>query len=190
MACRLFGAKPLPEPMLAYCQLDSLEQISMKFESWFYHFHSRKCIWKYRLPKWRPSCPGGDELIVAVLNLLQEIQDISTLFIISQNWHVAGRSTASSWKTRIHAPCIINIHDDVIKWKTFPRYWPFVRGIHRLAVNSPHKGQWRRALMFSLICAWINGWANNRKDDDLRRHRVHYDVIVMHKNWHPDDTRS
>ena len=22
-------------------------------------------------------------------------------------------------------------HDDVIKWKHFPRYWPFVRGIHR-----------------------------------------------------------
>ena len=35
----------------------------------------------------------------------------------------------------------------------FPRYWPFVRGIHRWPVNSPHKGQWRGALMFSLICA-------------------------------------
>ena len=30
-------------------------------------------------------------------------------------------------------------HDDVIKWKHFPRYWPFVRGIHRWPVNSPHK---------------------------------------------------
>ena len=25
-------------------------------------------------------------------------------------------------------------HDDVIKWKYFPRYWPFVRGIHRSPV--------------------------------------------------------
>ena len=33
------------------------------------------------------------------------------------------------------------IHDDVIKWKHFPRYWPFVRGIHRSRVNSLHKGQ-------------------------------------------------
>ena len=32
MACRLFGAKPLLEPMLAYCQLDSWELISVKFE--------------------------------------------------------------------------------------------------------------------------------------------------------------
>ena len=45
-------------------------------------------------------------------------------------------------------------HDDVIKWKHFPRYWTFVRGIHRSPVNSPHKGQWCGALMFSYICAW------------------------------------
>ena len=70
-------------------------------------------------------------------------------------------------------------HDDVIKWKHFPRYWPFVRGIHRSPVNSPHKGQWRGALMFSLICARINGWVNNRETGDLRRHRTHHDVIVM-----------
>ena len=44
-------------------------------------------------------------------------------------------------------------HDDVITWKHFPRYWPFVRGIHRSPMNSPHKGQWRGTLMFLLICA-------------------------------------
>ena len=49
-------------------------------------------------------------------------------------------------------------HGDVIKWKHFPRYWPFVRGIHRSTANSPHKVQWRGALMFSLICALINGY--------------------------------
>ena len=70
-------------------------------------------------------------------------------------------------------------HDDVIKWKNFPRYWPFVRGIHRPPGNSPHKGQWLGALMFSLICAWINGWVNNREAGDLRRYRGHYDFNVM-----------
>ena len=38
---------------------------------------------------------------------------------------------------------------------------------------------WRGALMFSLICVWINGWVNNREAVDLRRYRGHYDVIVM-----------
>ena len=64
---------------------------------------------------------------------------------------------------------------DVIKCKHFPCYWPFVRGIHRSLVNSPHKGRWHGALMFSLIFIWINGG----EADDLRCHRAHYDVIVM-----------
>ena len=58
MACRLFGAKPLPEQMLIYCQLDYREQVSVKFESEFYHFHSTKSIWKCCLS----FCPGVDEL--------------------------------------------------------------------------------------------------------------------------------
>ena len=70
-------------------------------------------------------------------------------------------------------------HDDVIKWKHFPRYWHFVRGIHRSPVNSPLKGQWRGAVVFSLIYAWINCWENNREGGDLRRHRDHYDVTLM-----------
>ena len=45
--------------------------------------------------------------------------------------------------------------------------------------GPPHKGQWRGALMFSLICVWINVWINNREAGDLRRYRVHYDVTVM-----------
>ena len=72
-------------------------------------------------------------------------------------------------------PETVKKQDDVFKWKHFPRYWPFVRGIHRWPVNSPHKGQWRGALMFSLICPWINGWVNNRGAGD----GAHYDVIVM-----------
>ena len=73
----------------------------------------------------------------------------------------------------------VKLDDDVIKRKHFPRYWPFVRGIHRPQVNSPHKGQWRGALMFSVICPWINGWVNNRNAGDLRCHSAHYDVIAM-----------
>ena len=70
-------------------------------------------------------------------------------------------------------------HDDVIKWKHFPRNWPFVRGIHQSPVNSPHKGQWSGALMFSLICVLINNWVNNRGAGDLRHFHAHYDATVM-----------
>ena len=100
-------------------------------------------------------------------------------------WRITPRE-AMPWRncilllvTKKYSDTSSHEHDDVIKWKHFPRYWPFVRGIHRSPVNSPHKGQWRGALMFTLICARINGWVNNREAGDLRRYRAHYDVIVM-----------
>ena len=76
------------------------------------------------------------------------------------------------------------LHGDVIKWKHIPRYWLFVRRIHWSPVNSPHKGQWRGNLMFSLICTRINGWVNNGEAGDLRRNRAHYDVTVMENVVH------
>ena len=83
-------------------------------------------------------------------------------------------------------------YQDIIKWKHFPRYWPFVQGIHRPPVNPPHKGHWRGALMFSLIFAELN----TREAGDLRRYRAHCDFIVMirfydktYKIWkHPQIT--
>ena len=70
-----------------------------------------------------------------------------------------------------------------MKWKHLPLDWPFVRGIHRSPVNSLHKGQWRGALMFSLICVWIIDWVNNREAGDLRCYHAHYGVIVMLKHF-------
>ena len=55
----------------------------------------------------------------------------------------------------IHPQCYL-ASKIVIRMEIFPRYRPFVRGIHLLPVKSPHKGQWRGALMFPLICAWTN----------------------------------
>ena len=68
------------------------------------------------------------------------------------------------------------------KWKHFSRHWPVVRGIHRSSVNSTHKGQCPGALILTLIWARINGWVNNHEAGDLRRHRAHYDVIVVVKD--------
>ena len=75
-------------------------------------------------------------------------------------------------------------HDDVIKWKHFARYWPLAWGIHRSQVNSPHRGQWRGACMFSLICTWINGWVNTREGGEYRCHHAHYDVTGMWNFMH------
>ena len=76
-------------------------------------------------------------------------------------------------------------HNEVIKWKHFLHYWPFVWGIHQSPVNSPYKGQWCRALVFSLIHAWTNGWVNNGDAGDLRHRDAHYDVTVMIRHLSP-----
>ena len=88
-------------------------------------------------------------------------KETSKLFIAGILW---GESTGCQWiphtkgqrcgkHFHVTTSSCQTFHDDVIKWKHFPRYWPFVRGIHRWPVNSPHKGQWRGAFMFSLISA-------------------------------------
>ena len=86
------------------------------------------------------------------------------------------------WVSTIHLYLVIHFHtsiwDDMI-WKHFPRYWPFVSGIHRSPVYSPHKAQWRGALIVSLICAWTNGWTNHWDVGGLRRHSARYAVTVM-----------
>ena len=68
--------------------------------------------------------------------------------------------------------------------ETFSALLAICAGNSPVPVNSPHNGQWRGALMFFFICAWINSWLNNREAGDLRSHRAHYDVIVMLMNFH------
>ena len=74
---------------------------------------------------------------------------------------------------------ICNHHDDVIKWKHFPHYWPFVRWNSPVAGEFPAQRPMTHSFDVFFICAWINGWINNREAGDLRHHRAHYDVTVM-----------
>ena len=69
--------------------------------------------------------------------------------------------------------CIMNFHISCVALLAFGR------GIYRSPADSPHKGQWREDLMFSLICACTNGRVSHRNGGDLQRHHAHYDVTVM-----------
>ena len=73
MDCRLFSTKSSPEPMLTYCQLDSYEQNSLKFQSKFKHFHWLKCIWRCRLQT-------GVHFVLASIRQIKEIDQSSTEF--------------------------------------------------------------------------------------------------------------
>ena len=109
------------------------------------------------------------------------------------SWRAAQTIWYSSWrnfcyKTRKGDLCQFrkknDLHESMYSWwrhqmETVSALLALCAGNSPVPVNSPHKGQWRRALIFSLICVWINGWVNNREAGDLRRHRGHYDVNGM-----------
>ena len=70
-------------------------------------------------------------------------------------------------------------HDDVIRWKHFPRYWPFVRVFTGDRWIPRPKASDTELWCFLFICALINGWVNNCQAGDLRCHRGNYGVTVM-----------
>ena len=117
-------------------------------------FSFKKMHLKMSSAKWHPFCFGLNELNPPICTSVYHIYFVFVYPFI--RWVPDNDSVW--WRFQM---------------ETFSALLAFCAG------NSPHKGQWRRALMFSLICAWINSWVNNREAGDLRRHRAHYDVIVM-----------
>ena len=71
-----------------------------------------------------------------------------------------------------------SVHNDVIKWKHFPHYWPFVRVFHRwIPITKPVTRSFD--IVFDLLPEQTVE-QNNRNACDLRRHCAHYDVTVMY----------
>ena len=162
IACRLFHAKPLPEPMVTCYQLDEWEETTVKSESKFKTSHSWKCFSKCRLRN------GGYFVSGRWVNVFHGLLIFRRLYwavtyainVLGFGFCMCLLTVTSFFDISEYIVDHIGLqHDDVMKWKPFARYWPFVRGIHRSPVSSPHKGQSRGALMFSLICVWINGWS-------------------------------
>ena len=120
------------------------------FVQLIYPYHSQ-------LVCWRSHCPSVCEVI---------LKDMNKMFCPKPQKGMA----------RIMCKIRGIYHDDVIKWKHFPRYWPFVR---ESTVGFPSQRPVTRGIDISLICAWANAWVNNRDPGDLRRHGAHYDVTVL-----------
>ena len=147
---------------LCYCLMCVFKCLWIQYVGQYCRRHYRH-VWLWVLP--------GDP----ALSVLENTDNTKTKGFLQISIDIG--ITGQNFIDHITSP---KLRDDVIKWIYFPRYWPFVKGIHRW---DSHKSQWRRALMFSLICAWINGWVNNREAGDLRHHRAHYDVTVMKWMW-------
>ena len=162
MACRLFDTKPLPEPMLVYCQLDSWEKISVKLELEFYDFHSRKCIWNCCLPKRCPFCSGGDELnMCQCIDMDGLVQDCGT-----SNSKINGlvqdcgisisniQEIPLSCTTLLINMILYRCNCIMLAWK----FWIFFIESGCIVINSSPPGQnghhLAEAIFRSIFCEW------------------------------------
>ena len=132
-----------------------------------WNYFPRYCPFVRGIHWWFPSQRPARRSFDVFFDFMLQIKYLRTCIYLYRSYNSRQLQEPSNEDT--------SQHDDVIKWKYYPRYWPFVRGIHRSQVNSTHKGQWRRALMFSFICAWINCWVNNREAGDLRHNHPNYE---------------
>ena len=102
-----------------------------------------------------------------ILNPFNFVVSISTIPV---SWVPHWKSNFPPW--RRHASC----------WRhhveTFFTLLALCEGNSPVTGEVPSQGPVTRRLMFSLICAWRNGWANHRVAGDLRRHRAHYDFTA------------
>ena len=123
---------------------------------WLHHSNPTKSWRRDSFPKTKTRTVGNYIFMAywlhsSAIAVPSKNYDLETTFlrnILKTTWSVSLCKAVWFWFVYF-----LVWHDDVIKWKHFPRYWPFVRGISRSPVNSRHKGQWRGALMFSMICA-------------------------------------
>ena len=79
----------------------------------------------------------------------------------------------------IHFSVVLNRSWWCHQMETFSTLLAICAGNSLVTGEFPAQNQWRGALMFSLICAYMNGWVNNGEAGDLRCHRAHYDVTAM-----------
>ena len=183
--------------------------IRATFKLWSHHnfvlYNMMCCPW---IPGWT-TIDELSPIFIFVINDFRNTVNLSNIMFIFDRcqWNlknliynvVASQISIRKKATKGACRTLSQLHGDFIKksrvwirhyshiyiswWRhqmeTFSALLAICAGNSPVPVNFPHKSQWRGALMFSLICVWINGWVNNHEAGDLRRYRIHYDVIVM-----------
>ena len=160
-----------PEQQICTAENDGSEPWYELFSTWTsrYHAPNKERFSGVRTKLYEVNTHGIQRDTSQVMSCPFARDPLSVLFVFVMN-SVFGHLHFASWWRHL--------------METFPALLALCVGIHRSPVNSPHKGQWGGALIFSLTCAWTNGSVNNRDVGDLRRHRAHYGVIVYRFIYH------
>ena len=133
--------------------------------------------WRWDKSSWKLVTQNSWEisLISSIVNLMSH----TSVKNCAGHWHCIEGSKGIKLRNMIYTlfNTYISIPEILFLWlgQSLSTY------LHTLhCMMTSHKGQWRGALMYTLICARINDWVNNREAGDWRRHRGHYDVNVMY----------
>ena len=110
-------------------------------------------------------------------DIMHHNNKVSNQLHMAPTWPFCTKFAIAWWRHQMETFSALLVTGNHLPW-----YWSSLLGKFLSPLDSPNKGQWRGALVFSLICAWINGRAYNRDADDLRCYRAHYDVTVMAGN--------
>ena len=205
MACRMSSAKPLPEPMLEFVYLipkNNFKWYLIKIQPFDKRKWRGKChlqnvdhfvpasIYPSTVHSWSPFLNHGLLLFtrcsnsymngLGVLQFRTKPSICPTSHSIWENGHW-DLTRFDGMQSLTHLFPVITYFDTW--WRHQMETFSALLAI--CAGNSPVPGEFRsqrpvtRALIFPLICVWINGWVNNREAGDLRRYRAHYDVRIM-----------
>ena len=108
-----------------------------------------------------------------ILGFAQLLPNVGNVPTFGQNWThqfcCLGGALISWWRHQM---------------ETFSALLAICAGHSPITGESPTQRQWRGTLVFSFICARINGWVNNREAGDLRCNCAYYGVTVMVVGWH------
>ena len=148
---------------------------------------------------WRPVAIFTN-MVALLLKLIADVNSFATNVCLMKNTYVVSgkKNRRKWWQRRVCNELQIGL-DNVYTWHDSVRLLINIRKSSVMIIGniwllsllnlrdvrgSPHKGQWRGAMIFSLICAWTNGWVNNRYTSDLRHQYAHNDVTVMNDFVH------
>ena len=149
--------------------------------------HNHGKIWQ----QWERETPDSMMMIRWVMNISSRSPKLHRASLTHTNPHIARKTR----KVRV-IDVFYGWYDchgfNVMKYRSWWRHQreTFCALLALCAGNSPVTGEFpsqrpvTRSFDVSLICAWINDWVNNREASYLRRHRAHYDVIVMDHGHH------
>ena len=127
--------------------------------------------------KSRIAAQYNDLAAVANSFIVQTLVDTGIMICGKFQWNVPlSRSNKCVWLSRLQ---LFALYMMTSSNRNIFRVTGHLCGNSPITGDFPAQRPMTRSFYASLICAWINGWVNNREGGDFRRHCAQYDITVL-----------